>query len=609
MKRSRFASRLHLMANLLFLIAASLAAIPADADADRERIIYTALRPANMDIYLFDAPGKAPRRLTEHPALDYNAVFSPDGRWVVFCSERRGNPDLYALDLSNPGPARLLTNSDAMEDAPALSPDGKKLAFVSDRDGNADIFVMPFQPEGPDVSSLAVNLSRHPAGDFNPAFSPDGKRLAFSSDRDIYRESEIYVMQTDGSKVRRLTRAPGWDGSPAWSGDGKEIYFYSRHSRRNDAAPGIYRMQADGSGKTRIVAGPALSPAAAPDGRIAYAAQQNGRWIILSSSENGKDIRYESDSQHECWAPAIDPGTGRMICHGSGGTAQAPAIESPVPGPFLVDNQARVELPDRTLELWAVRGTFPTVDPTLTKLATAEHFQRVMISELDGSGRRAVFEPVRDRVWRPYWSKDGEWIVCAVGATFGKPADRVDIWKLRPDGSGVTNLTGGNAGNNGFPYFSPDAQQIVFRSGRDGNHEIYLMDADGSNVRRLTANEATDTMPSFSPDGKQISFVSAREGDHEIYTLDLGPGGKPEKLRRITHSPGFDTHPVYSPDGKWLVFSSQRGGLNDEEPLIPVFNPQPYGELYALRLEDGLVVRLTHNKWEDGTPTWDELPR
>ena len=166
------------------------------------------------------------------------------------------------------------------------------------------------------------------------------------------------------------------------------------------------------------------------------------------------------------------------------------------------------------------------------------------------------------------------------------------------------NLTGGNAGNNGFPYFSTDGRQIVFRSGRDGNHEIYLMNADGSNVRRLTNNEATDTMPSFSPDGKQIAFVSTRDGDHEIYTLDLGPDGKPGKLRRITHSPGFDTHPVYSPDGKWLVFSSQRGGLNDEEPLIPVFNPQPYGDLYALRLEDGLVIRLTHNKWEDGTPTW-----
>ena len=146
---------MHLMMSSWLVSAFLLAAIPAGGEAGRvrERIIYAALRPANMDIYLFDSPGKAPRRLTDHPALDYNPVFSPDGRWVVFCSERRGNPDLYALDLQNPGPPVLLTNSDAMEDAPAFSPDGKKLAFVSDRDGNADIFVMPFRPEGPDASA------------------------------------------------------------------------------------------------------------------------------------------------------------------------------------------------------------------------------------------------------------------------------------------------------------------------------------------------------------------------------------------------------------------------------------------------------------------------
>jgi Tol biopolymer transport system component len=195
-----------------------------------------------------------------------------------------------------------------------------------------------------------------------------------------------------------------------------------------------------------------------------------------------------------------------------------------------------------------------------------------------------------------------------VGPTFAPPSATVDIWKLRPDGSGAVNLTGGAAANNGFPYFSPDGRQIVFRSGRDGNHELYLMNADGTGLRRLTHHQATDTMPAFSPDGKQVAFTSNRDGDHEIYLLDLGTDGKPGELRRLTHSPGFDTHPVFSPDGGWLVFSSQRGGLNDEEPLLPVFNPQPYGELYAVCLADGLVVRLTHNKWEDGTPTWVAMP-
>lgn len=582
-------------------------AVPAVQAAGQlqERIYFTSFRPPSQELYLFDSPGKAPRRLTSEHALNYNPVFSPDGSWVVFSSERRGNADLYALDLQHPGPPTPLTGSEAMEDAPAFSPDGRQLAFVSTRDGNAEIFIMPFRTDGVDASTGAVNLTRHKGGDFHPAFSPDGRQIAFSSDRDGYRASEIYVMQADGSKASRVTRASGWNGSPVWSRDGRWIYFYSTR----EGGAGIYRIKPDGSGEKRIVSGPALSPAVAPNGRVAFGARQEKGWQIFSVAGDGSDRRMESDGQREYWAPRFDPVSGRMICHGSDDAAGQPELKEPVGGRFLIDNQLRVQLPDRMLELWVIRGTFPTLDPTGTRVAFSEHFKRVITSGLDGSGQQVVFVPPGESVWRPNWSKDGQWITAAVGPTFAKPSSVVDIWKFRPDGSQALNLTGGKAANNGFPHFSPDGREIVFRSGRDGNHEIYLMNADGSNPRRLTDDAATDTMPSFSPDGKQVAFTSSRGGDYEIYTLDIGPGGKPGALRRITSSPGFDTHPFYSPDGKWLVFTSQRGGLNDEEPLLTVFNPQPYGEVFAVRLSDGLVVRLTQNKWEDGTPTWVGIPR
>ena len=89
----------------------------------------------------------------------------------------------------------------------------------------------------------------------------------------------------------------------------------------------------------------------------------------------------------------------------------------------------------------------------------------------------------------------------------------------------------------------------------------------------LTDHDATDTMPTFSPSGDEIAFTSTRDGDHEIYTLKIDQAGAPAGLRRITQSPGRDVHPKYSPDGKWIVFASERGGLNDEEPLIPVIEP------------------------------------
>ena len=109
--------------------------------------------------------------------------------------------------------------------------------------------------------------------------------------------------------------------------------------------------------------------------------------------------------------------------------------------------------------------------------------------------------------------------------------------------------------------------------------------------------------PGETPAGaERILISSLRPGNWDIYYFsETHPQGK-----RITDHPGLDYDPVLSPDGRWLVFTSERGGINEEEPLVQsvVFAPQMYGEIYAQNLETGAVVRLTHNKWEDGLPSW-----
>src|SRR5688500_18982300 len=155
--------------------APSGAATSADAaSAPRERVVYSSLRPGNWDIFHFARAGAAPRRLTDHPGLDYDAALSPDGRWVVFTSERRGTPDLYALEIERGGEPRLLIDSAAMEDQVAFAPDGRSIAFVSTAGGNADIYVLPFSPETAQTLAAATNVTNHPGGDFRPDFSPDG---------------------------------------------------------------------------------------------------------------------------------------------------------------------------------------------------------------------------------------------------------------------------------------------------------------------------------------------------------------------------------------------------------------------------------------------------
>jgi len=210
----------------------------ADSAARHEIIYYTSLRPANWDIYLFEDLHAAPRRLTRDPAPDYNATLSPDARWVVFTSDRRGNADLYALDLTRGGEPVPLTRDEAFDDAATFSPDGKTLAWVSTRGGKPDIYVMSFDPQSSDNERAARRLTDE-AGNFNPRFSPDGKTIAFSSNRAALErwnptrlletqgyQTSLYTMGADGKDVRRVSRLLALAGRPVWSPDGAHLYYY-----------------------------------------------------------------------------------------------------------------------------------------------------------------------------------------------------------------------------------------------------------------------------------------------------------------------------------------------------------------------------------------------
>jgi Tol biopolymer transport system component len=510
-----------------------------------------------------------------------------------------------------------------MEDAAAFSPDGRRLLYVSTEGGNPDIFVMPFAPEDPGAAAKANNLTRHVAGDYQPDFSPDGQWILFSSNRDtpnakaastdvpgIYQASDVYVMRADGTGVQRLTQHQGWDGSPAWTPDGQAIVFYSQA----DGEPRIYRMNKDGSAPQAISSRDetALSPTFSPQGRLAFTARRSNRWTIVSTLADGSDLRVESDVARDYWGPAYDRASLRMVCYGAGPSDDTSRIESDLPGPFRAHAPRQVELPDRPLSMHPVRGYIPALNPDASEVATSEAFVRLVISKLDGSARRTVFDRGKAKgyrgefsAWGPSWSADGQWLAFNVGAPFAGDSENVDIWKSRPDGSQAVNLTSNSPANDALPDFSPDGRRIVFRSGRDGDDEIYVMNADGTDQRRLTRHVGTDTMPAFSSAGDRIAFTSQIDGDFEIHVLRLNADGSPGQLERITSSPGHDMHPRFSPDDKWLLITSQRGGLNDELPLSRVvFLPQPYGEIHAIRLADKAVFRLTHDKWEDGPTAW-----
>ncbi len=134
-----------------------------------------------------------------------------------------------------------------------------------------------------------------------------------------------------------------------------------------------------------------------------------------------------------------------------------------------------------------------------------------------------------------------------------------EIYVANADGSEVIRLTD-SPGGDYHPAWSPDGTRIAFYSERDGNAEIYVMGADGSDVTRLTNHSANDYDPAWSPDGQQIAFHSHRyQGAARIYVMNADGSG----ITRLTDPSFDDWSPDWSPDGTQIVFNSSRSDDRD----------------------------------------------
>ena len=131
--------------------------------------------------------------------------------------------------------------------------------------------------------------------------------------------------------------------------------------------------------------------------------------------------------------------------------------------------------------------------------------------------------------------------------------------QLHPHRLGALLLALGSAGVSGCigPRGSPlplsaAGGRIAFQSDRDGNAEVYVMNADGSDPLNLTRNPAEDWYPAWSPDCRRIVFMSNRDGNFEIYTMRSDGS----EVRRLTADTAMDERPAWSPDGRKIAFGS-----------------------------------------------------
>ncbi|MFL5562678.1 MAG: hypothetical protein ACJ79K_14495 [Gemmatimonadaceae bacterium] len=607
MRHARVASGM-LVTGLACLSGATAVAWRAEPrpTASSYTIAFKSFAPNNTDIFIADGDGGHVRPLVPDTALDYDASFSSDGRWIVFTSHRSGTARIYRVHPDGSG-LEPLTDGSAFADQGALSPDGKTLAFVSSTSGQADIWILDL------ATRASRDVTSHPSGDFRPAWSPDGKWIAFSSDRDAPRTAcpnttapgpapfvtpqylGVYVVHPDGSGLRRVSAVTETAGTPHWSPDGARVAFWAGDPEQICGGGLIF-----GSGTTQIVsvdvtsgaretltvgAGLKIFPRWMSATRIAYVMRDSLRFT------DGPSVAGEFD------APDWSPDHRLMVFH----REMDPRGDRDRPfqsWPSLDSRFALLRVPDAS-------SFSPAGDRMvymLTNFAGQVRNGTLVVANTDGSDRRAIYAgPLTQDMTGPAWSPRGDAIAFGTGGFFQRAQIQpAQLMTVAVDGSGLSRLTRDSA-NSGMPSWSPDGKHVVFRRANGTKRNLYLLDVATGAVRKIETGSDFDTFPTWSPRGDWIAFTSKRDSDYEIYRIRPDGTG----LERLTTSPGNDAHPSFSPDGEWIAFATARQGFKDEAvQLLLSATFQPYGEIAVMHADGSALRLLTDNSTEEGAPSW-----
>jgi Tol biopolymer transport system component len=237
-----------------------------------DRIAFWAIprTTAQRDIWTISSNGGMPVAVTQDAALDWNPIWSADGKFLYFASDRGGSMNLWRIAIDEKtgktsGAPQALTTPSLSSGHFSISRDGRGITYLALNE-LASIEKVPFDPTSGQAGAPAP-LLRQSGALFSPNVSPDGESVVF---RSVGGQEDLFLMRSDGTGLRKLTDDLHRDRGPSWSPDGKRIGFYSN---RDAGRYEIWLINPDGSGLTQLTrtTGRGWFPWWSPDGKqIAY---------------------------------------------------------------------------------------------------------------------------------------------------------------------------------------------------------------------------------------------------------------------------------------------------------------------------------------------------
>jgi len=481
------------------------------------------------DLWSVGASGGHASRLTSHLARDVQPVYSPDGKSILFASNRNGNYDLFTMPATG-GPATRLTFHSANEYPNSFTPDGKWIIFYGSMFGSSDVYKLPVTGGEP----IRLTWDRKER-EFFGTVSPDGRLIAYnhngspgawrrrgyvgSSNADVW----IARFTAPISEPRRITTNPSQDFQPAFSKDGKRLYYASDRKGQVN----IWSMDLEGGNQHQLTQH-------TTDGVRVPGYQPNADKLV-----------YEYNS--EIWLLDLKSGKSAQvpidIATDDRRNAEARRTITTNPSEYTVSPDGRKVALIVRGDLFVVPSTGGPARALVTRPSRESHISwladsRTILFCTDAKGQKDLHSIEITGAQEKVLAATTEDESCALSSPDGKQVayHRGDTSLLViPAGGGepVATVTGDfpDVGRGYAPRFSwsPDGKWLAFKQTGDRLEDaVYAAAIADSKPRRISRPFRDINTPRWAPDGSMVYFTAVAVDQANLYALDLADDQKPE---------------------------------------------------------------------------------